>query len=113
MNNRAYRNNGLQQKIEELGGARLLTFNPEQDYSGSRDDPLVKALHQFSESPAAPFGALLNEELLLRAYTSRAISARQLEIFNRIIRKQHLQPTALSLGTYWPEIARTKETPTK
>ena len=99
-------NSVLQRKIEELGGAELVLFHPAAGANDGGTPPVSAALARFAADPAAPFGRPLQEEILLRDYTSAAISARQLQLFNTIIRSHRQDLTALSIEEYWPELIR-------
>ncbi|MBI3885054.1 MAG: hypothetical protein HY302_04915, partial [Opitutae bacterium] len=97
----------LQQKIAELGGVRLVPFDPGRPAAAA----VQAALADFAANPAAPFGPPLQQELLRRDYTAAAISGRQLQLFNSIIRTRSGPSPAVSLVEYWPEIFDSPSSP--
>ena len=99
-------NSMLQRKIEELGGAEMVLFNSAVEGDSSAIGQLSAALARFAATPTAPFGLPLREDILLRDYTSGAISARQLQLFNTIMRTHRPDLTTLSIEEYWPEFVQ-------
>ena len=104
-------NSVLQRKVEELGGVELITFAAEITPDPDAAAKLHAALAGFAATPQAPFGPPLEKELLLRDYTSAAISARQLQLFNTVIRAHSPALAVASLAEYWPEIFQTPSSP--
>lgn len=93
----------LERKIEELGGVAMVTFPIDQPLDATAIDRLQEVLTQFAADPTAPFGRPRQDELLQRDYTAAAIAARQLELFNAIIRRNRPKLPPVSVHEYWPQ----------
>jgi len=93
----------LQAKIEELGGAGLVTFPPQKADNRMAVDALQRVLAEFTRQPG-PLGPPARLDLLEREYSAAAIARRQLEIFNRLISRTRSIPQPLPLDEYWPAL---------
>lgn len=99
----------LEAKIRELGGASLITFDPEARESAiERLTAILRRLLRGEQDPAA---LPLNRERLEQDYTAAAISGRQLRIFNQIIRRTQPRFDAEDLGDSWPAAPGTEGAP--
>ena len=101
----APKNSVLERKIAELGGVELITFGAGKSLDAPAVAALQDALGRFAANPKAPLGPPRQDVLLQQNYSAAAISARQLELFNAVIRATKPALTPVSLSDYFPEIA--------
>lgn len=97
-------NSVLERKIHELGGVELVTFEPSRPHDSVPAARLQTALSRFASNPTGPFGHPREDALLARYYTAAAISARQLQVFNTVIRAHSPAHAPVTLAEYWPEV---------
>jgi hypothetical protein len=93
----------LAAKIEELGGAALVTFVPQAGGDPEAIARLADLLRSFIVAPAqfpAPPASL---EIVTRQYTAAAVAVGQLEIFNGIISRQRTLTAQPGMAGYSPE----------
>jgi hypothetical protein len=100
----------LAAKIQELGGAALVTFDARQGSDVGAVDRLARLLRDFASSPGLLPSLPADLGLVTERYTAAAVAIGQLEIFNAIIAQQHPARLPLHVSDYWPESPEVPET---
>jgi hypothetical protein len=93
----------LAAKIDELGGAALVTFVPQAGGDPEAVARLADLLRDFIMAPARFPAPPANLEVVNRQYTAAAVAVGQLEIFNDLIARQRSLKTPPGVAEYWPE----------
>jgi hypothetical protein len=100
----APRDSVLETRLREIGGASLITFDPQRpDEAVAR---LVTTLRTLVHRGADPAAAPLDGDLLQRSYTAAAVSAQQLRIFNDVLRESEPAAAPFDVKDYWPDFSR-------
>ncbi|SDS64054.1 glycosyltransferase [Opitutus sp. GAS368] len=97
-------NSVLEAKIQELGGAALITFAPGAGGAADAAQNLSALLAGFAGNPGRPLGAPPQLAVLEQQYSAAAIARRQLEVFNRLIARSRTTPPPLPVAEYWPTL---------
>jgi glycosyltransferase involved in cell wall biosynthesis len=100
----APRDSVLESKIREIGGASLITFDPERTEEAIAR--LAKTLRTLLRREPDPTTPPLDVERLQNSYTAAAVSAQQLRIFNHVIRESEPTASPFDVKDYWPDFSR-------
>jgi glycosyltransferase involved in cell wall biosynthesis len=92
----------LAARIEELGGAALVTFDSRQGADTEAVGRLTGLLGDFAADPGRLPAPPAKLDLVARQYTAAAVAVGQLEIFNAIIRRHHPAKAAFLISDQWP-----------
>jgi len=92
----------LEDRIADLGGAALTTFDPSPASGTPAVDHLSATLAGFTAQPEQRLGAPARLDVLEREYSAAAIARRQLEIFNVLINRSRTAPPPMAATEYWP-----------
>ncbi len=93
----------LEAKIQELGGAALVTFPRDAAGLAAAVSRLQAVLAAFAREPSLPLGPAPQLGLLQREYSAEAIARRQLEIFNRRVIQDRVSLLPPARDESWPE----------
>lgn len=95
----------LEERVRELGGAALTLFPASAPLDGL--EAATAILLAAAEGRPLPGARPLDRERLERDYTAAAVAARQLRVFNRVLRGGRASTEAVEVEDLWSEVRET------